>query len=55
MNKGNVAVTMTNPDKLEADVLVNENDIFSIKTGGTANVEIDSADGLIVPSIVTYV
>ena len=31
MNINNVAVTMTNPNKLEADVLVNEVDIFNVK------------------------
>lgn len=55
MNKGNVAVTMTNPDNLEADVLVNENDIFNVKINGTANVEVDAAEGLIVPATVTYI
>jgi HlyD family secretion protein len=55
MNINNVAVTMTNPDKLEADVLVNEIDIFNVKINGTATVAIDSVQGLIVPATVTYI
>jgi multidrug resistance efflux pump len=55
INKGNVAVTMTNPNKLEADVLVNEIDIFNVKINGTANVSVDAANGLIVPATITYV
>jgi HlyD family secretion protein len=55
MNTNNVAVTMTNPNKLEADVLVNEIDIFSVKINGTATVSIDSVQGLIVPATVTYI
>ncbi len=55
MNKGNVVVTMTNPSKLEADVLVNEIDIFNVKVGGTATVSVDAANGLSVPATVTYI
>lgn len=55
MNTNNVAVSMTNPNKLEADVLVNEIDIFSVKINGTATVSIDSAQGITVPATVTYV
>jgi HlyD family secretion protein len=55
MNTNNVAVTMTNPNKLEADVLVNEIDIFNVKINGTATVAIDSVQGLIVPATVTYI
>lgn len=55
MNKGNVAVTMTNPSKLEAAVLVNEIDIFNVKINGTASVQVDAAQGLTVPATVTYI
>ncbi len=55
MKQGNVAVTMTNPNKFEADVLVNEIDIFNVKIGGSANVQIDAAQGLTVPATVTYI
>ena len=46
INKGNVAVTMTNPNNLEADVLVNEIDIFNVKINGTATVSVDAASGV---------
>jgi len=55
INKGNVAVTMTNPNKLEADVLVNEIDIFNVKINGTATVSVDAANSLTVPATVTYI
>ncbi len=55
INKGNVAITMTNPSKLEADILVNEIDIFNVKVGGTANVQVDAANSLTVPAAVTYI
>lgn len=55
MNINNVAVTMTNPAKLEADVLVNEIDIFNVKIGGPATVAIDSVPGLTVPATVSYI
>ncbi len=55
MNQNNVAVTMTNPNKLEADVLVNEIDIFNVKINGTATVSVDATQGLVVPATVTYI
>jgi len=55
MNINNVAVTMTNPNKLEADVLVNEIDIFNVKINGPATVSIDSVQGLTVPAVVSYI
>jgi HlyD family secretion protein len=55
MNLNNVAVTMTDPSKLEAVVLVNEIDIFNVKINGTASVQADAAQGLTVPATVTYI
>jgi HlyD family secretion protein len=55
MNQNNVAVTMTNPSKLEAVVLVNEIDIFNVKINSTASVQADAAQGLTVPATVTYI
>lgn len=55
MNTNNVAVTMTNPNKLEAGVLVNEIDIFNVKINSTATVSVDAVQGLIVPATVTYI
>jgi len=55
MTRNNVAVTMTNPNKLEADILVSETDISNVKTGGSATIEVDALSALTVPATVTYI
>jgi len=51
---GTVAVTIADPDKFEADILVSELDIASVELGGTASVEVDALD-ITVPAEVTHI
>ncbi len=53
--KGQVAVSMADPTKFEAQLLVGEVDIFKIAIGTPANVGIDAVSGLTVPAKVTKV
>lgn len=53
--KGKVAVTIADPNKFEADILVSEKDIPSVKDGGQASVGIDSAPGYSVPAKITSI
>jgi hypothetical protein len=51
---GTVAVTIADPDKFEADILVSELDIGDVKVGGTASVAVDALD-ITVPAEVTHI
>jgi RND family efflux transporter MFP subunit len=51
---GTVAVTIADPDKFEADILVSELDIVNVKLGGTASVGVDALD-ITVPAEVTHI
>jgi RND family efflux transporter MFP subunit len=53
--KGTVAVTLADPNKFEADILVSETDILQIKLGGDAWVQVDAMQGLSLPAKVTHI
>jgi HlyD family secretion protein len=52
--KGTVAVTLADPDKFEADILVSELDIVNIALGSTAWVEVDAL-GVTLPASVVHI
>jgi multidrug efflux pump subunit AcrA (membrane-fusion protein) len=52
---GTVAVTLADPEKFEADILVSEMDIMQVKLDGEAWVEIDAMSGLTLPATVTRI
>lgn len=53
--KGTVAVQLADPTKFEADILVSETDIFQVKMGGEAWVQVDAMQGLSLPALVTHI
>jgi RND family efflux transporter MFP subunit len=53
--KGTVAVTIADPNRFEADILVSEMDIFQVKLGGDATVQIDALTSLTIPAKVTHI
>jgi macrolide-specific efflux system membrane fusion protein len=53
--KGTVAVTLADPNKFEANILVSEMDINQVKVGGAATVEADAFPGVIIPATVTHI
>jgi len=55
VKKGTVAVTIADPTKFQADVLVNETDISKVKMGGTATVALQSISGSSLSANVTNI
>ena len=53
--KGTVAVELADPTKFEADILVNEMDIFQVKVGGEATVQVDAMQMIVLPAEVTRI
>jgi RND family efflux transporter MFP subunit len=53
--KGTVAVTLADPNKFEADILVSEMDIPQVKLGGDASVQVDAIQGMSLPAKVTHI
>jgi RND family efflux transporter MFP subunit len=53
--KGTVAMQIVDPNKFEADILVSEMDIFQVKLGGDATVQIDAMTMLTLPAKVTHI
>jgi RND family efflux transporter MFP subunit len=53
--KGTVAMTIVDPNKFEAQILVSEMDIYQVKLGGDATVGIDAMSGISLPAKVTYI
>jgi len=53
--KGTVAVTIADPNEFEADILISEMDIFHVKLGGEASVQVDAMPGLSLPAKVTHI
>ncbi len=52
---GAVAVQLAAPNKFEADILVGEMDIFQVKLGGEARVQIDAVQGVSLLAKVTHI
>jgi len=55
VKKGTVAVQLADPDKFEAEVTVNEMDIFQVKLGRTAWVQVDAMPVISLPAKVTHI
>ncbi len=55
IKKGTVAVQIADPDMLEAEVMVSEMDIFQLKLGTTATVQVDAMPSLSLPAKVTHI
>ncbi len=55
VQRGTVAVRLVDPTKFEAELLVNEMDIFQLKLGGDATVQIDAMPTLTLPAKVTFI
>lgn len=53
VKKGTVAVTLADPNKFEADILVNEMNILNIKLGENATASLDAVQGMILAAKVT--
>lgn len=55
VKKGTIAVSVADPAKFEAEILVNEMDITSIQVGTTATVQVTALSGLTLPAKVTFI
>ena len=55
IQRGVVAVRLVDPTKFEAELMVNEMDIFQLKLGGEATVQIDAMPTLTLPAKVTFI
>jgi len=55
VSSGTVAVQIADPDKFEVEVKVTETDIFQIKRGGGAWVQVDVLPGVSLPAKVTQI
>jgi len=55
VKKGTIAVSVADPNKFEASILVNEMDIPNIQVGTTATVQVTSLSGLMLPAKVTFI
>jgi multidrug efflux pump subunit AcrA (membrane-fusion protein) len=53
--KGTVVAQVADPNRFEAEVMVNEMDIFQVKLGGDATVQIDAMPTLVLPAKVTQI
>lgn len=52
---GTVAVQIADPNKFEANILVNETDMLQVKLGGEATVQVASIPGLTLPAKLTQI
>lgn len=50
-----VVIELADPDKFEAEILVNEMDISGIQVGARANIQVDAMGGISLPAEVTYI
>jgi HlyD family secretion protein len=55
VQKGTVAVQIVDPEKFEANILVTENDVFSIEVGQKASVSLDALSGISFPAKITAI
>jgi HlyD family secretion protein len=53
--KGGAIVTIVDPNKFKAEVLVGETDITNVKLNGNATVELDAITGITIPAKVTSI
>jgi multidrug efflux pump subunit AcrA (membrane-fusion protein) len=55
IKKGTIAVTIADPTKFEATVMVSELNILKIKLGGLATVQIEALSGVSLPATVSFI
>ncbi len=55
VKKGVVMIELADPTKFEADILVNETDIFQVQVGGEATVQVDALQTITLPASVTSI
>ncbi len=55
VKKGTVAVTIADPTKFEAQIMVSEVNILKVKLDGDATVQVEAAQGVSLPAKITYV
>jgi len=55
VTKGTVAMQIADPTRFEAELLVSETNIFKVKLGGEAQVQLDVMPALSLPASVTYI
>ncbi len=55
VKKGSIAAVIADPEQFEAQILVTENDIFSVKVGGEAVVSLDALSDLAYPAKIVFV
>ena len=55
VKKGTIAMTIADPNKFEANIMVNEMNMSQVKVGGDATVTVDSIPGLILPAKLTQI
>ncbi|MDD5082386.1 MAG: HlyD family efflux transporter periplasmic adaptor subunit [Dehalococcoidales bacterium] len=55
VKKGTVAMTIADPNKFEANIMISEKDIFQVKTGGEATVQVDAMSSVVLPAKVTAI
>jgi len=55
VKSGTVALQLADPDKFEADIVVNEMDIAQVKVGGAATVEVAALSGATLPAEVVHI
>jgi hypothetical protein len=55
VQKGTVAMQVADPTQFEANIMVSERDIFSVKVGGDASVSLDAMSGLSFPAKITNI
>ena len=55
VNADQVVIELVAPDKFEAEVLVSEMDIFNIRLGAQAAIQVDAMSGVSLPAKVTHI
>ncbi|MEE8419070.1 MAG: biotin/lipoyl-binding protein [Dehalococcoidales bacterium] len=55
VKKGTIALELADPTRFEADIFINEMDIFQIRTGGPASIQVDAAQGITLAARVTHI
>jgi len=55
VNANQVVIELVDPTKFEADILVSEMDIFNIRLGAEAIIQVDAMPGISLPSKVTHI
>jgi len=55
IKKGTIVMQIADPDKFEAEIMVSEMDIFHVKLGGEAWVQVEALAGVTLPAKVTHI